>query len=138
MPNDNFVDPGANYYFLRDPSQAFNASTNSYIGNLGTPEGNDPNTLRSPPQTLFNLQVEGDLAPRLTATVEIVNLLGNFAPTALQTNLYLIGPPGYVGGNPLYNDGVTQAVSWTYGRSGYVPQSYPMGRTVQLKMRYRV
>jgi hypothetical protein len=160
VPNDNFVDPGANYYFLRDPSQAFNASTNSYIGNLGTPEGNDPNTLRSPPQTLFNLQVEGDLAPRLTATVEIVNLLGNFAPTALQTNPYLIGPPGYVGGNPLYaayyqsvinsshaymlgngeptNDGVTQAVPWTYGRSGYVPQSYPMGRTVQLRMRYRV
>jgi hypothetical protein len=34
------------------------------------------------------------------------------------------------------NDGVTQAVPWTYGTSGYVPQSWPMGRTLQLRLRY--
>ena len=66
--NDNFVDPGFNYYFLRNPAQAFNAVTNPYIGNLGTPEGNDPNTLRSPPQTLVNLHIEGDFSPRLTGS----------------------------------------------------------------------
>ncbi|HLI97832.1 MAG TPA: hypothetical protein VKT72_17315 [Candidatus Baltobacteraceae bacterium] len=54
VPNDNHVDPGANYYFLRDPSQPYNAITNPYIGTLGTSEGSDPNTLRSPPQTLVN------------------------------------------------------------------------------------
>ncbi len=51
VPNDNFVNPGYNYYFLRDPSQPYNAVTNPYIGNLGTQEGGDPNTLRTPPQT---------------------------------------------------------------------------------------
>ncbi len=157
--NDNFVNPGSNYYFLRNPAQAFNAVTNPYIGNLGTPEGNDPNTLRSPPQTLVNLHIEGDFSPRLTGIIDIVNVFGEFAPTAYQTNPYLIGPPGYAGGNALYapyyqgvigsaqpylfgngvptNDGVTQAVPWSYGRTGYVPQSYPLGRSVQLRLQYR-
>lgn len=160
VPNDNFVNPGANYYFLRDPARPFNASTNPYIGNLGTAEGNDPNTLRSAPQTLVNLHVEGDLTPRLTLIVDVVNLFANFSPSAYQSNPYLIGPPGYAGGDPLYaayyqgvihssqpytqgngvptNDGVTQAVPWSYGRTGYAPQSYPLGRTIQIRLRYRL
>lgn len=160
VPNDNFVNPGANYYFLKDPSRPFNASTNPYIGNLGTAEGDDPNTLRSPPQTLVNLHLEGDLTPRLTVVVDVENLLGNFSPSAYQSNPYLIGPPGYAGGNPLYgayyqgvagsvkpyalgngvptNDGVTQAVPWSYGRAGYVPQSYPLGRSIEVRLRYRL
>lgn len=160
VPNDNYVNPGFNYYFLRDPSQPFNPATNPYIGSLGTPEGNDPNTLHTPSQTLVNLHIEGDVSPRLTLMVDVVNLLGNFSPTAYQGNPYLIGPPGYAGGNPLYavayqnaagtaqpyalgngvptSDGVTQAVPWTYGRSGYVPQSYPLGRSVQIRLRYRI
>jgi hypothetical protein len=35
------------------------------------------------------------------------------------------------------SDGVTQSVPWSYDRGAYVPQSYPMGRTVQLRVRYR-
>jgi hypothetical protein len=160
VPNDNHVDPGSSYYFLADPSQPFNAVTNPYTGNLGTPEGNDPNTLRSPPQTLVNLHLEGDLTPHVTAIVDVVNLFGNFSPTEYQANPYLIGPPGYAGGNALYaayyrnviagaqpyvlgngvptNDGVTQSVPWTYGRAAYVPQSYPMGRSVQVRLRFRL
>jgi hypothetical protein len=160
VPNDNYVNPGYNYYFLANPAAPFNAVSNPYIGSLGTPEGDDPNTLRSPPQTLVNLHVEGDLSPRLTAILDVVNLFGDFAPSAYQGNPYLIGPPGYAGGNPNYaaayqaaggfsqpyvlgngvptNDGVTQAVPWTYGRAGYVPQSYPLGRSVQLRLRYRL
>jgi len=171
VPNDNYVNPGANYYFLKNPSQPFNAVTNPYIGNLGTNEGNDPNTLRSTPQILVNLHVEGDLTPRLTAILDVANLFGNFAPTAYQNNPYLIGPPGYKGGNATYaacygqilagkvpcspglpagttpyalgngvptNDGVTQSVPWAYGTAAYVPQSYPLGRTLQLRLRYRL
>jgi len=169
VPNDNYVNPGANYYFLQNPSQPFNAVTNPYIGNLGTAEGNDPNTLRSTPQIFINLHLEATLAPRLTAILDIANLLGNYSPTAYQVNPYLIGPPGYKGGNSVYescygqilagtvpcasglpagttpyklgngvptNDGVTQSVPWTYGTSGYIPQSYPMGQTFQLRLRY--
>ncbi|HLI95251.1 MAG TPA: TonB-dependent receptor [Candidatus Baltobacteraceae bacterium] len=160
VPNDNYVDPGYNYYFLRDPSQPYNAATNPYIGSLGTPEGSTPNTLHAPPETFANLHIEQDVTPKWTVILDVVNVLGNFAPTSYQGNPYLIGPPGYAGGNPLYaaayeaaggysvpytlgngvptNDGQTQAVPWTYGRAGYVPQNYPMGRTVQLRFRYRL
>ena len=160
VANDNNVNPGANYYFLADPAQPFNAATNPYIGSLGTAEGSDPNTLRSPPQTLVNLHVEGDVTPRLTVIVDVVNIFGDFSPIAYQTNPYLIGPPGYAGGNARYggyyqglvngatpytlgngiptNDGTHQAVPWTYGRAGYVPNSYPAGRSMQLRLRYRL
>ncbi len=171
VPNDNYVNPGANYYFLADPSQPYNAATNPYIGNLGTNEGNDPNTLRSTPQISVNLHIEGDITPRLTAILDVANAFGNFSPTAYQSNPYLIGPPGYAGGNAAYaacygqilagqvpcssglpagttpytlgngvptNDGVTQSVPWTYGTSAYIPQSYPLGRTLQLRLRYLI
>jgi hypothetical protein len=172
VPNDNFVNPGYNYYFLRDPSQPYNAVANPYIGNLGTQEGGDPNTLRTPPQTLVSLHVEGDLGPRLTLFADAVNLLGVATPTQLQGNPYLIGPPGYAGGNLNYactygqilaggvkvpcngtippgvkpyllgngvptNDGVSQALPWTYGRAGYVPEGYAMARSVRVGLRYR-
>ncbi|MBD5633039.1 MAG: TonB-dependent receptor [Candidatus Eremiobacteraeota bacterium] len=171
VPNDNYVNPGANYYFLQNPSAPFNAVTNPYIGNLGTNEGDDPNTLRSKPQMLVNLHLEGDITPRLTAIVDVANLFGNFAPTAYQNNSYLIGPPGYKGGNATYaacyaqilagtvpcspglpagttpytlgngvptNDGIKQSVPWSYGTGPYIAQSYPLGRTLQIRLRYRL
>jgi hypothetical protein len=159
VPNDNHVNPGFNYYFLRDPSAPFDAASNPYIASLGTPEGGDPNTLRSPPQTLVSLHVEGDVSRRLTAVLDVGNLLGVAAPTQYQGNPYLIGPPGYAGGDPRYGawygqqtgggpyllgngiptaDGRVQALPWSYGRGGYVPQSYPAARSVELLLRYRI
>jgi len=162
VPNDNYYNPGYNYYFLSNPNLPFNAATNPYIANLGTPEGNDPNTLHAPPETFVNLHVEGDLSPRATVIVDVVNLFGNFAATSYQGNAYLIGPPGYAGGSPTSNyakwyglaggysgpytlgngiptnDGQTQAVPWSYGRGAYIPQNFPAGRTVQLRIRYRM
>lgn len=173
VPNDNFVNPGANYYFLADPSQPFNAATNPYIGNLGTPEGNDPNTLRTASQTLVNVHIEGDLSPRVTLMFDVVNVFGSSSATAYQVNPYLIGPPGYRGGNVNYqcaygqvlaggvnvacngaippgvtpytlgngiptNDGMNQSVPWSYGTSGYIPQSFPLARTFQIRLRFRM
>ncbi len=160
VPNDNYVDPGYNYYFLKNPSLPYNALTNPYIGNLGTPEADFPNSLYAPGETFVNLHVEADLNSRYTLIFDVVNLLGNNAPTSFQGNPYLIGPPGYAGGDPVYaaayeaaggyslpytlgngvptNDGQTQAVPWTYGRAGYVPQNYPMGRTLQVRLRIRL
>jgi hypothetical protein len=158
--NDNYVNPGYNYYFLRDPAQPFDATNNPYIATLGTPEGADPNSLHAPPQTLVSLRIEGDLTPRLTMLLDVTNLFATSTPTALQGNPYLIGPPGYSGGNPLYatayqaavngtqpyalgngvptNDGVHQALPWQYGTAGYVPQGYPLARTLRLSLRYRL
>jgi hypothetical protein len=171
VPNDNYVNPGANYYFLENPSAPFNAVTNPYIGNLGTNEGSDPNTLRSTPQVLANFRIEKDITPRLTLIVDVANLFNTVTPTAYQVNPYLIGPPGYKGGNTTYancygqvlagnvpcapglpagttpytlgngiptNDGVTQSVPWNYGTDGYIAQAFPLGRTVQVRLRYRL
>jgi hypothetical protein len=161
VPNDNYVNPGYNYFFLANPALPYNAATNPYIGTLGTHEGSDPNTLRTMPQLLVSLHVEGDISPRLTAFVDFVNLLGTATPTQLQGNPYLIGPPGYAGspagsnyaayyggqiGGGQYtlgngvptNDGQTPALPWAYGRGGYVPEGYPMARSVQLGLRYRL
>ena len=159
--NDNFVNPGFNYYFLKNPAVPYNAVTNPYIGTLGTNEGSDPNTLRTTPQILATLHLEGDLSSRLTAFIDVVNLFGVATPTQYQGNPYLIGPPGYAGsaagssyatyygqqlGGGQYtlgngvptNDGKTPALPWTYGRAGYVPEGYPMARSVQVGLRYRL
>lgn len=158
--NDNYVNPGYNYYFLKNPGRPFNAGSNPYIGTLGTNEGADPNTLRTMPQTLASLHVEADLAPRVTAILDVANLFGTDAPTQFQGNPYLIGPPGYGGGDPYYekaygaqyckgclytlgdgvptNDGRTQIVPWQYGTTGYIPQSYPTARTAQVRLRYQM
>jgi hypothetical protein len=160
VPNDNYVNPGYNYYFLKNPSLPFNATTNPYIANLGTNEGADPNTLRTTPQTLASLHIEGDLSPQLTIVADVINLFATAAPTQLQGNPYLIGPPGYTGGNLLYekaygsayckkclytlgngiptNTGTAPIVPWNYGTAGYVPEAYPMARTAILRLRYRI
>lgn len=160
VPNDNYVDPGYNYYFLENPSLPFNARTNPYIATLGTNEGADPNTLRTPPQTLTSLHLEYDISPHLTVMFDVVNLFGADSPTQLQGNPYLIGPPGYTGGDPYYeqaygapyckkclytlgngiptNDGQSAAVPWNYGTAGYVPEAYPMARAALIRLRYRL
>ena len=102
--------PGTIIYFLKNPSLPYNAATNPYIANLGTNEGADPNTLRTTPQTLVSLHVEGDISPRVTAILDVVNLFGTATPTQLQGNPYLIGPPGYTGGNPLLRARVRLAI----------------------------
>ncbi len=106
------------------------------------------------------MHVEYDLTPHLTAMFDVVNLFGIDAPTQLQGNPYLIGPPGYAGGDPYYeraygaqyckkclytlgngiptNDGHAQAVPWNYGTAGYVPQAYPLARTALIRLRYRI
>lgn len=160
VPNDNYVDPGYNYYFLKNPSHPYSATTNPYIANLGTGEGADPNTLRTTPQTLASLHIEYDLSPRMTAIFDAVNLFATAAPTQLQGNPYLIGPPGYTGGDIYYeraygaqyckkclytlgngiptNNGGLPAVPWQYGPAGYVPEAYPMARSALVRIRYRL
>ena len=156
VPNDNHVNPGYSYYFLRDPALPFDAVTNPYIGSLGTPEGDDPNTLRSTPLLLASLHVEAPVAKRVTLLLDVANLFGTATPTQRQGNPYLIGPPGYTGGNAAYSawyaqqiggsaydlgngvptlDGRTPALPWRYGTGGYVPSSYPEARSVYLRVR---
>lgn len=158
VANDNNVNPGYNYYFLRDPAQPFDAVDNPYTATLGTPEGDDPNTLRSTPQLLASLHIEAELSRKTTLLVDVSNLFGAAYATQYQGNPYLIGPPGYSGGNPLYaayygqpfgsaaytlgngvptNDGQKQIVPWRYGTAAYVPSSYPNARAVYVRLQQR-
>ncbi|GAC1622126.1 MAG: hypothetical protein NVS4B5_14250 [Vulcanimicrobiaceae bacterium] len=164
LRNDNFVNPGFNYYFLSDPSKPFDAATNPYIANLGTPETDEPNSLRSKPQLLASLRVRVQLAPATTLLVDVQNLFGNASPTQVQGNPYLIGPPGYAGGTygaalcgkiggatdcattrpyTLGNgvptrDGQTPALPFQYGTAGYIPSSYPNARAVYVRLQQRL
>jgi hypothetical protein len=160
VPNDNYVNPGYNYYFLKNPGKPYNALTNPYVATLGTNEGADPNTLHAIPQTLTSIHMEYDVAPHVTAMFDVVNLFGVDTPTQLQGNPYLVGPPGYTGGDPYYetaygrqyckkcvytlgngtptNDGQNPAVPWSYGTAGYVPEAYPMARSALVRLRYRL
>lgn len=135
VPNDDNINPGFNYYFLRDPSLPYDPATNPIVSSLGTPEGSDPNTLRTPPQLLVSLHVEHDLARRATLMLDVSNLFGTASPTQYQGNPYLYGPPGDPRNGIPTNDGVTQALPWTYGTAGYVPMSYPGARTLSLRLR---
>lgn len=157
--NDNHVNPGYNYYFLRDPSRAFDPRTNPIIRSLGTLEGDDPNTLRSTPLLLASLHLERPLSSRVTLSLDIANLFGTSTPTQLQSNPYLIGPPGYTGGNAAYaawygqklngqpytlgngvptNDGQHAMVPWRYGTDAYVPSSYGEARSFSLRLRVQM
>jgi hypothetical protein len=138
VPNDNYYNPGYNYYFLKNSALPYNAQSNPYIATLGTAEGNDPNTLRTPPQTLLSLHIENDVNVRLTLAFDWFNVLNVTTPTQLQGNPYLIGPPGYASNGVPTNNGTTPALPWSYGRGGYVPMSYPMARTAQLSLRVRL
>ncbi|GAC1311473.1 MAG: hypothetical protein NVS2B3_02950 [Vulcanimicrobiaceae bacterium] len=164
VPNDNHTNPGFNYYFLADPSKPFDASTNGYVGTLGTPEGDDPNTLRSRPQLLASLRLRAELGRSTSLVVDVVNLFANANPTQVQGNPYLVGPPGYAGGTyasslctqlgggptcattapyALGNgvptrDGRTPALPFAYGTAGYVPSSYANARAVYLRLQQRL
>lgn len=164
LPNDNFVNPGFNYYFLRDPARPFDATTNPYIATLGTREGNDPNTLRSQPQLLASLRIKASVGRGTTLVIDVENLFANARPTQIQGNPYLIGPPGYaggaygaslcgtLGGGPTCattqpytlgngvptRDGQHQALPFTYGTAGYLPSSYPNARAIYVRLGQRL
>ena len=89
IPNDDHVNPGFNYYFLRDASRPYDPVANPIVASLGTPEGADPNTLRTTPQLLAGLHVENDLSRRATVILDVSNLFGTASPTQYQGNPYL-------------------------------------------------
>jgi hypothetical protein len=194
VDNDNNRNPGYNYYFLMNPACPLNQvprrplhnsacvpGYNPYIATLGTGEGVDPNTLRTTPQLFTSLHIEEDLSKQVTAILDVSNLFGVSTPQQLLGNPYLVGPPGYAGGNPYYaywyaqNDGcptnkagnaicpagttygygngiptnyfpgaspgqnhIRQSVPWSYGTNSYVALGYPMARSVQFRLRYRL
>ena len=169
--NDNNVNPGYNYYFLRNPALPYcpqplgcagGTRFNPITGNLGTPEGNDPFTLRSPPALYVALHINAQLTRSVSASLGVTNLLNHTNPSQYEGNPWLIGPPGYAGspgcssayakyyggaagigsgcytlgnGIPTLN-GQTPAVPWTYGTQGYVPTSWPAPQSVYLRLEW--
>jgi hypothetical protein len=109
---------------------------------------------------MASIHVEYDVSRHVTLMFDAINLLGEYNPTQMQGNPYLIGPPGYTGGDRYYekaygssycakclytlgngtptNNGTIPAVPWNYGTNGYVPEAYPMARTAIIRLRYQI
>jgi len=164
MANDNYINPGFNYYFLADSSRPFDAASNPYVADLGTRESSDPNSLRSQPQLLASLRIRADFSRGTTVLIDVVNLFANARPTQMQGNPYLIGPPGYsggaygaplcstIGGGPTCamtqpytlgngvptRDGQHPALPFQYGTAGYIASSYPNARAVYVRIQQRL
>ncbi len=138
VSNDDNVNPGASYYFLRDPSQPFDPATNPYVGLAGHRRRRRPELACAAGRRRWSTCTSrATSAPRLTAVADVSNLFGLSTPNALQSNPYLVGPPGDPRNGIPTSDGVHQSLPWTYGTGGYVPQSYPLARTAWLGLRYR-
>lgn len=130
MLNDNHVNPGYAYYFLQDPSLPFHAKTNPYVANLGTPEGDEPQTLRLAPRTFVSLHAEHVLSKRVKLSLDATNLLNFTGPIELISNPYMPGPPGYKGGDPKIAAWMAQQWSQNLGqyRGRYLP--YMLGNGI--------
>jgi len=111
--NDNHVNPGYAYYFLKDPAQPHRA-TNPYTADLGTGEGSDPQSLRAAPRTFVSLHIAHELSRHVTLSLDGTNLLNFTGPIELLSNGYAPGPPGYKGGDPL----IAAWMQTTYGKLG--------------------
>jgi len=124
--NDNHVNPGYAYSFLKDPSQPHSA-TNPYTADLGTGEGSDPQSLRAAPRTFVSLHITHQLSRHMSLSLDGSNLLNFTGPIELLSNGYAPGPPGYKGGDPL----IAAWMQTTYGKLGsYRKLPYILGNGV--------
>lgn len=126
--NDNHVNAGYAYYFLQNPALPYNATTNPYIANLGTPEGDTPYTLHTPPRTFVSLQIDQHVNSRWKASLTVNNLLNFTKPVQYISNPYMPGPPGYTGGNAQIATWMGQ--QWGTGLAQYRGLPYILGNGI--------
>lgn len=78
-------------YYLTDPANPGTEFAPNIIASRGTPEGDDPGTLRGPPITLVNVTVSHLLGsgPKSSEIgLRVGNLFGDLAPTRIPANPY--------------------------------------------------
>jgi len=76
------------YYYV-DPSNPGTILHPNIVASRGTPEGNDPGSLRGPARLLVNLSIAHDIGNgpnHFQAGVRVQNLFGNYTPTTVGGN----------------------------------------------------
>jgi hypothetical protein len=128
--------PSEAYYFT-DPTNPGTPEHPNIVASLGTPEGSDPGSLFGPAIATVNLSVAHTLGAGLHNSeigLRVENLLGNYSPTTIPTNLYYV-PQGIGTYGPGSGFNVNQcAPHQTYGcepfmynQSAYPYEKEPSG-----------
>ena len=90
-------------YYFTDPTNPGTIDNPNIVASRGTPEGDDPGTLLGPEITTVQLELSHDLGkgPRnMLAGIRIENLLGNYNPPRVPSNLYYVPQNGFGGYGP--------------------------------------
>ncbi|MBC5805220.1 MAG: hypothetical protein DLM53_02135 [Candidatus Eremiobacter antarcticus] len=97
--NSDLVSPTSQAYYFTDPANPGTVTNPNITGSRGTPEGDDPGTLRGPQIATVLVSVSHDLgrAPHnMQVGIRVQNLFNNFTPTQIPANLYYV--PNALGG----------------------------------------
>lgn len=91
-------------YYVTDPANPGTIFQPNITASRGTPEGDDPGTLRGPQIATLNLTLSRQLtnvARGAEVGIRVENLLGNYTPTRIPSNLYYTfnGIGGYGSGS---------------------------------------
>jgi len=82
----------ANAYYFTDPGNPGTPDNPNIIGSRGTPEGDDPGTIRGPHVATLNFSLSQDFgAPRnMTIGFRVLNIFGNYTPARIINNPYYV------------------------------------------------
>lgn len=97
--NTDLVSIPSEAYYFTDPTNPGTIDNPNITASRGTPEGDDPGTLKGPQIATVQVEVSHDLgrAPHnMLAGVRVQNLFGNYTPTRIPANLYYV--PNGIGG----------------------------------------
>src|SRR5579872_931216 len=89
-------------YYFTDPTNPGTIDNPNIVGSRGTPEGDDPGSLRGSAIATLNVSVSHDLGHgphNMLVGLRIDNLLGNYTFTRIPSNLYYVNN-GYGGYGP--------------------------------------
>ncbi len=128
--------PSEAYYFT-DPNNPGTIEQPNITASRGTKEGSDPGSLFGPPIATVNLSLSHTLGAGIHNSeigVRVENLLGNYSPTLIPSNLYYVpqGVGGYGAGSGFNVNQCTPAnpsfcEPFMYNQSVYPYEAEPSG-----------
>ncbi|MDQ6768000.1 MAG: TonB-dependent receptor [Candidatus Eremiobacteraeota bacterium] len=91
--NTDLAATSSRAYYTTDPTNPGTPEHPNITGSRGTNEGDDPGSLFGPPIAVVNVTLSQDLgrgARNAQAGIRVENLLGNYSPTTIPSNIYYV------------------------------------------------